>query len=59
MTINKAQGQTIQKVGMYLPEHVFSHDKILYTPIAPCNSNAFLKSECWNLLKSEVTYTKK
>jgi ATP-dependent DNA helicase PIF1 len=25
MTINKAQGQTIPNVGIYLPELVFSH----------------------------------
>ncbi|KAG2198100.1 hypothetical protein INT46_011246 [Mucor plumbeus] len=25
MTINKAQGQTMKRVGLYLPKHVFSH----------------------------------
>jgi hypothetical protein len=25
MTINKAQGQTLDKVGLYLPQPVFSH----------------------------------
>ena len=28
MTINKAQGQTIQNVGIYLPEPVFSHGQL-------------------------------
>ncbi|KAG5588794.1 hypothetical protein H5410_049228 [Solanum commersonii] len=28
MTINKAQGQTIQNVGLYLPQHVFSHGQL-------------------------------
>ncbi|XP_075636963.1 uncharacterized protein LOC142609264 [Castanea sativa] len=28
ITINKAQGQTIPTVGIYLPDHVFSHDQL-------------------------------
>uniref|UniRef100_A0A0A9BEL5 ATP-dependent DNA helicase n=1 Tax=Arundo donax TaxID=35708 RepID=A0A0A9BEL5_ARUDO len=28
MTINKAQGQTIANVGIYLPEPVFSHGQL-------------------------------
>ena len=28
LTINNAQGQTIPTVGIYLPDHVFSHDQL-------------------------------
>ena len=31
MTINKAQGQTIPNVGIYLPEPVFSHGQLYVT----------------------------
>ena len=28
MTINKAQGQTMQRMGLFLPTHVFSHGQL-------------------------------
>jgi hypothetical protein len=28
MTINKAQGQTLKMVGIFLPKHVFTHGRL-------------------------------
>ena len=41
MTINKSQGQTIQHVGMYLPQPVFSHGQ-LYVALSRCPTFANL-----------------
>ncbi len=37
MTINKAQGQTLQTVGVYLPKPVFCHGQI-YVAFSWCGS---------------------
>ncbi len=37
MTINKAQGQTLQRVGVYLPKPVFCHGQ-LYVAFSRCGS---------------------
>jgi hypothetical protein len=37
MTINKAQGQTLQRVGVYLPKPVFCHGQ-LYVAFSWCDS---------------------
>jgi ATP-dependent exoDNAse (exonuclease V) alpha subunit len=42
MTINKAQGQTIPSVGVYLPEPVFSHGQ-LYVALSRATAKSNIK----------------
>ena len=48
MTINKAQGQTFDKVGIYLPAPVFSHGQ-LYV--------AFSKARCFQDIYVQIGLT--
>lgn len=41
MTINKAQGQTLQLVGVYLPDTVFTHGQ-LYVALTLFESREYL-----------------
>jgi ATP-dependent DNA helicase PIF1 len=42
MTVNKAQGQTILNVGVYLPEPVFSHGQ-LYVALSRATTRSNIK----------------
>ena len=53
MTINKAQGQTIPNVGVYLPQDVFSHGR-LYVALSRGVSMTTTKV----LVKSKDLWTK-
>ena len=42
MTINKSQGQILNKVGLYVPKHMFSHGK-LHVALSRVSSPSGLK----------------
>ena len=59
MIVNKAQGQTIPHVGVYLPNHVFSHGQLyvaLSRGISMATTKILVKTE--NSKRQNETYTK-
>ena len=59
MTINKAQGQTIPNVGVYLPQHVFSHGQLyvaLSRDVSMATTKVLVQSDKLN--KTTRTFTK-
>ena len=60
MIVNKAQGQTIPHVGVYLPNHVFSHGRLyiaLSRGISMATTKILVKTE--NFKRQNETYKKK
>ena len=52
MTINKSQGQTLGRVGIYLPESVFTHGQ-LYVAFSRCGSPTAVKALVLNIEKAQ------
>ena len=57
MSINKAQGQTIPYMGLYLPNHVFTHGQ-LYVALSRVQSKNNIKILVKNGKVDEQVYTK-
>ncbi|PIO73234.1 hypothetical protein TELCIR_04797 [Teladorsagia circumcincta] len=56
MTINKAQGQSFSKVGIYLPEEVFSHGQ-LYVALSRAKTPEGIKIESPSTCLKNIVYT--
>ncbi|KAL7218730.1 hypothetical protein ACSBR2_011913 [Camellia fascicularis] len=57
MTINRSQGQTLKKVGVYLPNPVFFHGQ-LYVALSHVTTSSGLKILIVNKVDQPSNYTK-
>ena len=57
MTVNKAQGQTIPNIGVYLPEPVFSHGQ-LYVALSRATTRSNIRILAVAAAEKDVNHKK-
>ena len=59
MSTNKAQGQTLDFVGIYLPDHVFTHGQLYVAFSRVRNSEALQCMSITRVVTPKTLFTKK